>query len=74
MSQTTTATWQSGPTLRERLRVWLANLPSTHHRWMSSYLRRRGWVCFYLEERSRDCHADCWLKLYRESEKRDATS
>jgi hypothetical protein len=51
------------------LRVRLRNLPSAHHRLMANYLKRHGWVCFYLEEAHRDCRAGCWLSLYRESEK-----
>ena len=51
------------------------NIVTTPHRWMAYYLRRRGWVCFYLEPRARTCpgavHRDCWLALYEESEARD---
>jgi len=39
---------------------------------MSIYLKRRGWVVFYLEERSRHCaDGTCWLTLYQSEEKRD---
>ena len=38
---------------------------------MMRFLRRRGWVVFYLEEESRVCNSGtCWLKLYRQQEKR----
>ena len=48
----------------ERLRVFLENAKSFHHRIMMRYLRKRGWVVFYLEPRNRDCKGICWLKLY----------
>ncbi len=58
--------------------IW-NNVWTTPNRWMASYLRRRGWVCFYLEEPSRHCGltaptqaADCWLHLYQESLRADA--
>ena len=31
---------------------------------MMRYLRKRGWVVFYLEEEHRWCNDMCWLKLY----------
>ena len=53
------------------------NVITTPNRWMAYWLRRRGWVCFYLDERARQCVAaegrpsfDCWLKLYLEGEAR----
>jgi len=85
------------------------NIITTPQRWMGYYLRRRGWVCFYLDEQARHCgtnltqfagwlsaeiaelehieagilidavrkweqhHAGtCWLRLYQESELREA--
>jgi len=47
--------------------AWLQDLPTFHERLMCHYLRRRGWVVFYLEPQSRECRGDtCWMKLYRE--------
>ena len=52
--------------------TWLQNIKSFHHRIMMRYLRKRGWVVFYLDERSRHCsEGTCWLKLYQEGEKRN---
>lgn len=34
-------------------------------RWMVNYLRRRGFVVFYLDESQRQCNAVCWLKEYQ---------
>lgn len=50
---------------------WLThNASSAHHRVLARYLRRRGWVVFYLEDRARSCEAGCWLKLYEDGERR----
>ena len=46
------------------------NLKTFHHRIMMSYLKKRGWVVFYLEEEARTCNNVCWLKLHQEEEKR----
>jgi len=49
----------------ERVKVFLENLKSAHHRVMMRYLRKRGWVVFYLEPENRVCNeGTCWLKLY----------
>jgi len=49
-----------------KLKVFLRNLKSIHHRIMMRYLRKRGWVVFYLEPESRICKDGfCWLKLYK---------
>jgi len=54
----------------EKVLVWLRNAKSFQHRLMANYLRKRGWVVFYLEEQSRHCDSNCcWLKLYQEGEK-----
>lgn len=45
-----------------------SNISTMHHRWMMRYLIRRGWVCFYLEEQSRDCRGVCWLQLWKTEE------
>ena len=52
-----------------RLKVWLSNTRHFHHRIMMRYLRKRGWVVFYLEKEHRKCNGQCWLELY-ESELR----
>ncbi len=37
---------------------------------MMRFLRRRGWVVFYLDEQARVCNSGtCWLRLYQEQEK-----
>ena len=52
------------------MRTWLRNLPTAHHRMMMRYLRKRGWVVFYLEEqhRTRCGRSGCWFNLYLEAE------
>lgn len=48
--------------------IW-DNLITTHHRWMANFLRRQGWVAFYLEPQARRCDTDCcWLRLYESQE------
>jgi hypothetical protein len=33
--------------------------------WMMKYLRRKGWIVFWLDEPAKKCGNDlCWLKLY----------
>jgi len=50
--------------------IW-QNVWSTPNRWMAYWLRRRGWVCFYLDEPARHCGGgSCWMALYVESERR----
>ena len=50
----------------EKIKVWLRNARSIHHRLMANFLRRRGWVAFYLEEECRACNGGvCWLQLYQ---------
>ncbi len=40
-------------------------------RMLTRYLRRRGWVVFWLDIGARTCQADgCWLNLYEQSEGR----
>lgn len=48
--------------------AWLRNLTSVHHRVMAKFLRKRGWVAFYLEEQARKCKGMCWLELYEAEE------
>jgi len=52
------------------MKAWLINLKSVHHRIMMRYLKKRGWVVFYLEDEARSCNNMCWLKLYLEGESR----
>lgn len=55
----------------DRFLVWLRNASMVHHRVMAKFLRSRGWVVFYLEERARVCdQGNCWLKLYQSEEAR----
>lgn len=52
-----------------RIKTFLSNLKTLHHRLMMGYLRKRGWVVFYLEEKHRECkNGTCWLKLYQSQE------
>ena len=48
--------------------VWLKNFMNIHHRIMARFLRKRGWVVFYLEESARECKDMCWLKLYQDEQ------
>jgi hypothetical protein len=51
--------------------TWLRNLRNIHHRIMMRFLRKRGWVVFYLEEEARVCNNGmCWLKLYNSEQRR----
>ena len=41
-------------------------------RWMMRFLRKRGWVVFYLDEPARKCRGDfCWLALYESERMKD---
>jgi hypothetical protein len=53
----------------KRLKLSLQNMKAFHHRIMANFLRKRGWVVFYLEEQLRCCHNDCWLQVYQNEEK-----
>jgi len=47
----------------------MSRILSYLNRQMAFYLRRHGWVVFYLEERHRHCRDGmCWLKLYQSEE------
>ena len=55
------------PSFRERFLVWYRNEIKG---WLAKramrYLKKRGWVVFYLEEEARTCRDDfCWLRLYQ---------
>jgi|GEM_PF-4114874 hypothetical protein len=55
--------------MSEFITVTMHNALRFHHRLMAKYLRRRGWVAFYLDEVSRTCNGDtCWMKLYQSSD------
>ncbi len=45
------------------------NIKTSGNRVMAYWLRRQGWVCFYLDEQSRTCTGLCWLEQYQASEK-----
>jgi hypothetical protein len=48
--------------------IW-GNVKTFHHRILANFLRKRGWVVFYLEDQHRVCNEDtCWLKLYLSEE------
>jgi len=52
--------------IRRRIFAWFVNANTFHHRIMMRYLRKRGWVVFYLEGIFRECNGDtCWMKLYK---------
>jgi len=41
-------------------------------RMMAKYLKKRGWVVFYLDEEARFCtYSCCWLDLYLEGEEKE---
>ena len=54
--------------LKERLKVWFQNATGIPARLMAGYLRRRGWVAFYLEPQARQCNGVCWLQCYTQVE------
>ena len=54
-----------------RLKTFLCNLKSFHHRIMMRYLRKRGWVVFYLEPQHRKCNGTCWLNVYESEQGRE---
>ena len=52
--------------------TWLRNARSFHHRIMARFLKKRGWVVFYLEDPARFCKGgSCWLKTYEALESND---
>ncbi len=47
------------------------NIVTTPNRWAAYWLRRRGWICFYLDEQARHCGPECcWMQLYLDGERR----
>lgn len=41
---------------------------------LMKYLRKRGWVVFWLETKYRKCNkGSCWLKLYEEETTKEGT-
>lgn len=53
------------PKITDSMAVFFKNALHFHHRLMARFLRRRGWIAFYLEPEARKCPDDfCWLKLY----------
>ncbi len=54
------------------LEIWFRNALTFHHRVMMRYLRKRGWVVFYLEEEFRNCpEENCWINLYNAFDEED---
>lgn len=59
------------------LAAWLMhqmqNSRTWHQRFAARWLRRRGWVVFYLEDRARFCPdtQGCWLNLYQQAEAKE---
>jgi hypothetical protein len=54
-----------------KIRTWLSNARHFHHRIMMRFLRKRGWVVFYLEPEHRKCNDGCcWLELYNSEQAR----
>jgi hypothetical protein len=51
----------------DRFDVWLHNVLHFHERIMMRFLRKRGWVVFYLAEQSRTCNGVCWMKEYNQN-------
>jgi hypothetical protein len=47
----------------------LRNARTAPNRCVAGWLRRQGWVVFYLEEHHRACSSVCWLELYQEGER-----
>ena len=51
----------------EHIRVFFQNLWNLPNRIMANFLRKRGWVVFYLDEQARTCNnGTCWLALYQD--------
>lgn len=50
----------------DKFLVWLYNARHFHERIMMRFLRKRGWVVFYLmPEEVRTCgEGICWMRLY----------
>jgi len=49
---------------------WWNNFVTTPQRWAAYWLRRRGWVCFYLDPENRSCRVLCWMEEYQRGAKR----
>jgi hypothetical protein len=51
-------------TLKERFKLWLRNAPGIPNRLMAAWLKRSGWVVFYLDPQAlqNGCKASCWLQ------------
>jgi Xaa-Pro aminopeptidase len=57
--------------MMDKLLLFFRNSRYIHHRWMMRFLRRRGWVVFYLEPKYRYKCSDpsCFFRLYLDGEK-----
>lgn len=51
--------------------VRFMNALNWHERILAKFLRKRGWVVFYLEKQHRTCDGMCWLKLYESENSND---
>lgn len=50
---------------------WWSNAKNFHHRVMMRFLKKRGWVVFYLAEQHRVCsNPSCWINLYNDAQSR----
>ena len=51
-----------------KIKSFLLNWRTVHHRMMMRFLRKREWVVFYLDKQARFCsEGECWLTLYNQT-------
>lgn len=43
-------------------------------RFLVRFLRRRGWIVFWLDKPARKCRHECWLELYLAEENRNSST
>jgi len=55
----------TGSVAYNKAKVFSQNAMMFHQRLIANFLRKRGWVVFYLEERDRKCKGHCWLDRYQ---------
>lgn len=48
--------------------LYATKLAPWFERLLMRYLRRRGWVVFWLDEPAQHCSAVCWLHEYRQGQ------
>jgi hypothetical protein len=57
--------------MNNKIKLWFSNLPTLFQRILAEYLKKRGWVVFFLVEDARFCTKDtCWLRVYLQNESR----